>query len=108
MIHHSSKVFLLHFLLFSLLSIGIFSCKTAAPLENKTKLTKEERTIIQMKEKEKKEAVKEYDKAVKAHWKNQQDNTRKMMKNAKKQQRRNNRIHRRSLWDRLFGNSCNK
>ncbi len=88
--------------------MGFSACSTAEPLENKTKLTKEEKTVIAMEKKEDEKARKEYDKAVKAHWKNQADNTRKMMKESKKQQRKNNRIHQRSLWERLFGNSCNK
>jgi len=92
----------------TLLITGLDSCQTTEPLENKTKLTKEEKTIIAMEKKEDEKARKEYDKAVKAHWKNQADNTRAMMKDAKRQQRRNNRIHQRSLWERLFGNSCNK
>jgi oligoendopeptidase F len=107
---HSSliKKYLFFLLLSGLISMGFVGCKLGEPLENKTKLTTEEKAIIRMQNKEDAELRKEYDKAVRAHWKNQQDNTKQMMKSAKKQQRRNNRIHQRSLWERLFGNKCNK
>ncbi len=90
------------------LFLGLTSCRTAEPLENKTKLTKEEKAVISMKKKEDKKVRKEYDKAVKEHWKGQAANTRAMMKDTKRQQRKNNRMHQRSLWERLFGNNCNK
>ena len=77
-------------------------------MENKTRLTNEEKMVIKLKSREKKKNIAEYEAAVKAHRKNQTESTQKMMKEAKKQQRKNNRIHQRSLWDRLFGNSCNK
>ena len=75
-------------------------------MENKTKLTKEEKMVITLKEKDAKKNNLDYEKAVKTHYKNQAENTKKMMKDAKKQQRRNNRIHKRSLWDRLFRRKC--
>jgi len=84
------------------------SCITGEPLENKTKLTKEEKMVIKFESREKKKNIAEYEAAVKAHRKNQTKATQKMMKEAKKQQHKNNRIHQRSFWDRLFGNSCNK
>ena len=57
------------------------------------------------KEREKRDA-KEYNKAKKEHYKNQSELTKELMKEAKKQQRKANRVHRRSLWDRLFNNNC--
>jgi hypoxanthine phosphoribosyltransferase len=102
------KKYLFFLLLSGLISMSFTGCKLSEPLENKTKLTSEEKAVIKMQNKENVELRKEYDKAIKAHWKNQQDNTKQMMKDAKKQQRRNNRIHQRSFWERLFGNNCNK
>ena len=84
------------------------SCKTGEPLENKTRLTKEEKMVIKLESREKKKNVAEYEAAVRAHRKNQTEATQKMMKADKKKARKYNRIHQRSLWDRLFGNSCNK
>jgi len=96
--------------IFVLGSLGVYlsSCKAGEPLENKTRLTKEEKMVIKLKNREKKRSMAEYEAAVRAHQKNQTKATQKMMKEAKKQQRKNNRIHQRSLWERLFGNSCNK
>jgi len=95
---------------FVLGSLGIYlsSCKIGEPLENKTRLTKEEKMVIKLKNRERKKSMAEYEAAVRAHRKNQTEATQKMMKEAKKQQRKNNRIHQRSLWERLFGNSCSK
>ena len=78
------------------------------PLENKTKLTKEEKTVIILKSKDKKKEMAKYRKAVNAHRKNQSGTTKQMMKADKKKQRKNNRIHQHSFWDRLFNNHCNK
>jgi len=102
------KKYLFLVALASLLSVGFGSCRSAEPLENKTKLTTEEKAVFSMEKKEDDKARAEYDKAVKMHHKNQARNTRMMMKDAKKKQRKNNRVHQRSLWVRLFGNHCNK
>ncbi len=108
MVHSGHKKYFILPTLLCTLVLMVSACKTAAPLQNKTKLTKEEKTVIKLKDKEKKKNMAEYEAAVRAHRKNQTEATQKMMKEAKKQQRKNNRIHQRSLWDRLFGNSCNK
>lgn len=102
----SVKRYIFIFAIFSVLCLGTNACKTQEPLENKTKLTKEEKMVITLENKDARKNKIEYEQAVKAHYKNQAENTKKMMKDAKKQQRRNNRIHKRSLWDRLFRRSC--
>jgi len=98
--------FFVYVVMFGLIIVTAYSCKTAAPLENKTKLTTEEKAVIRMKNKEEKQAEKEYEEAVKKHRKSQAKSTQLMMKEAKKQQRKNNKIHQRSLWDRLFRKKC--
>lgn len=55
-----------------------------------------------------KEAEKEYELAVKHHQKIQSEQSRKSMKELKKQQRKLNKSKRRSLWDRIFNNKCDK
>ncbi len=101
--HRFNKYFL--FTVLTCLTVTLLpACHTQKPLENKTKLTKEEKMVNKLESKEKKKQMAEYKAAVKAHRENQSEATKKMMKADKKQQRKNNRIHRRSLWDRLFNN----
>ena len=102
----STNRYIYTFIVLCIICIGANACKTEKPLENKTKLTKEEKMVITLKEKDASKNKIEYEQAVKAHYKNQAENTKHMMKDAKKQQRRNNRIHKRSLWDRLFRRKC--
>lgn len=102
----SFKKQLLLGMLVCLSGVMLPSCKTGEPLENKTKLTKEEKMVVKLESREKKKNMAEYEAAVKAHRKNQSEATQKMMKADKKKARKYNRIHQRSWWDRLFGNSC--
>jgi len=102
----SVKRYIFIFVILSILCISASACKTEKPLENKTKLTKEEKMVITLENKDAKKNNLKYEQAVKAHNKNQAENTRQMMKDAKKRQRHNNRIHKRSLWERLFRRNC--
>ena len=102
----SVKRYIFIFAIFSVLCLGTNACKTSESLENKTKLTKEGKTVITLENKDANKNNLKYEQAVKAHYKNQSETTKMMMKDAKKQQRRNNRIHKRSLWDILFRRSC--
>lgn len=53
-----------------------------------------------------KENQAEFEKAYKRHMESQSELTKKQMKEMKKQQKRANKLHQRSLWDRLFRNKC--
>lgn len=53
-----------------------------------------------------KEAMKEYESAVKKHRQQQSDYAKQLMKDMKKRQKKNNKIRKRSLWDQLFNKKC--
>ncbi len=53
-----------------------------------------------------KETQAEFDEAYKHHMESQSELTKRQMKEMKKLQKRYNKAHKRSLWDRLFRNKC--
>ena len=55
---------------------------------------------------EEKQAEIEYKNAVKQHYANQSPQTKKEMKEMRKRNKKLNKVHKRSLWDRLFRPGC--
>jgi len=78
------------------------ACKTSEKIPNEAKQA--ENADLQAQ----KDAEKEYELAVKHHYKMQSIQTKKSMKELKKQQRKLNRSKKRSLWDQIFNNNCDK
>ncbi|NOX84533.1 MAG: hypothetical protein GXO86_00980 [Chlorobi bacterium] len=87
------------FILLLVASLTMTGCKSK-------KVPKEVRTAEKAQAAEQKEAELEYKQAVKHHRDIQSEQTKQDMKALKKQQKKLNRIHRRSLWDRLFRPGC--
>jgi len=94
---HFIKTFIVLLLVVSLFSVG---CK------NTEKVPKQVKEAENAQAAEQKQAELEYKQAVKHHNDIQSDQTKQSMKALKKQQRKLNKIHKRSLWDRLFNPGC--
>jgi len=90
---------LLHIALFSVLMM-LNSCKSSERISNQEKDA--EKMELQMQQ----EADKEYEAAIKQHYKNQSKQSKKIMKDMKKSAARANKFEQRSFWDRLFNNDC--
>jgi biopolymer transport protein ExbD len=78
------------------------ACKTSE------KVPKEEKQAEKAERQQQKEDEKQYELAVKHHHEIQSDQTKKSMRALKKQQRKLNRSKKRSVWDQLFNNKCDK
>jgi len=76
------------------------SCK---PTEG---VSREVKDAEKVQDQQEKEAMKEYEAAVKKHRDQQSDYAKQLSKDMKKQRKNNNKVRKRSLWDRLFRNNC--
>lgn len=76
------------------------SCSSGQGVSNDVKQAEK------MQDKSEEETIKEYEAAVKKHRKKQSDYAKQLMKDMKKQQKANNKIRRRSVWERWFGEKC--
>ncbi len=88
------------FIVLMVASFMITGCKS------KEKIPKEVKAAEKAEAAEQKQAELEYKNAVKHHHKIQSPQTKKEMKEMKKRQKKLNKVHRRSLWDRLFNPGC--
>ena len=85
----------------------VLSMVLAAPAcKSGSKVPKEVKQAEKADARMQKEAEKEYEEAVKRHYKMQSEQSKKIMKEMKKSAKKKNKLHRRSLWDRIFHNSC--
>ena len=94
------QIILAVFIVVLTVSLFVTGCKSTG------KVPKEVRQAEKEKAAEEKQAYEEYQNAVKHHKAIQAESTKKEMKALKKQQKKINKIHRRSFWDRLFNRGC--
>lgn len=94
---HFIKTLFVLLLVASLLTAG---CKSTEKVPKQAKDTEKAQAA------EQKQAGLEYRDAVKHQKEIQSDQTKQSMKELKKQQRKLDKIHKRSLWDRLFRSGC--
>ena len=81
-------------------SIAFTSCRTS-------EVSKEQvRELEKVENQEQKAYQKEYEQALKKHQKMQSKSSKEMMKQSQKQQKQLNKVHQRSLWDRIFRRNC--
>lgn len=101
MMHFYKNTKIILVMLLSLLILAA-SCRTTE------KVPKEVKEAEKAEKQAQKEAEKEYKLAVKHHHEIQSDQTKKSMRELKKRQRKLNRSKKRSLWDQIFKNNCDK
>lgn len=70
------------------------------------RVSKQVREAESMQEDLEKETLKEYEVALKKHNDQQSDYSKQLIKDMKKRERQNNRIRKRTFWDRIFNRSC--
>ena len=82
------------------ISSSTIGCKSGEKVSKEVRETEKAEAQIQ------KEADKEYEQALKRHYKMQSRQSKQIIKDAKKQGKSANRAQQRSLWDRMFNKSC--